>query len=97
MSHARLPRPFELAVTLNPTVEPAAVATFPTQDEANAAVEAEAARYAARYGVLERRESTDKRNYRRIRLRLAPDAAGVGGVVEIVARRVVSELVDTPR
>lgn len=95
MARRPLARPFELAVGLNPQIDPAAIATFATQDEANAAVEAEADRYAARYGVTQRTDQTDKRGYRRIRLTLAPDPSGVIAHVELLARYATSE--PTPR
>lgn len=86
------PLPFELAVTLNPAhIDPAGVARFATQAEANAAVGVEADRYAARYGEAGRRDRTDKRGYRTITLVLLPQD-GVTGRVELCARPATVEV-----
>ncbi len=83
----RLP-PFEIAVSLNPRVEPIAVATASSYLEANATVRAVAATYIERYGASIVAERIDKRNYLQLRLTLPePGAAPITVIARAGATR----------
>mgnify|MGYP003340912188 CR=1 FL=1 len=91
-----LPYPYELAVTLNAAIDPIGIATYETKAAANAAVEAEAERYAERHPVRRRRVRTE-RGLREIVLYLAIGADGKGGRIEIVARPTTVEPLEAAR
>jgi hypothetical protein len=81
--------PFEIAVSLNPHVEPIAVATATSYEAANAAVRTIAARYGKRYGAHVVHEKITKRGYLELRLVFDQPAAGAGSI-RVVARAATS-------